>query len=106
MNYHAVMPFGKWQDYDIVDVMAAEPSYLAWFFVCAEAADEEILSAIARLPGFGECLDRFARKVRRPDVLARIPAALLRYESMTMSVCSPADLDGLCDRLFNPQAGD
>ena len=50
MNQTVTMPFGKWRDYDIRDVMAAEPSYLAWFFVCVED-DDETLSAIAMLPG-------------------------------------------------------
>jgi hypothetical protein len=102
MNDHATMPFGKWQDYDIREVMTAEPSYLAWFFVCVEdGADEDLMRSIAALPDFGACLERFVRKARHPDVLARIPAALRRYEAMTAPACSAEELDSLCDRLFN-----
>ena len=95
----AVMPIGKHKGKALAAVMQEEPSYLCWFYDTVDGF-EDIKQTIAALPGFPAILAKYRERKQLKDktLEQRIEEVVCRMFAVEPS---PAEVDSLCDQLFN-----
>ena len=98
------MPIGKHKGKALAAVMQEEPSYLCWFYDTVDGF-EDIKQAIAALPEFAARLAKYRERKQLKDktLEQRIEEVVCRMFAVEPS---PAEVDSLCDRLFNGPEGE
>ena len=93
------LPFGKHKGKSLEIVFAEEPSYLCWFYDAVDGF-ENVKQAIAALPEFATILAKYRerRQFKDKSLEQRIEEVVCRMFAVDPR---PADVDSLCDRLFN-----
>ena len=94
-----VMPIGKHKGKALSVVFAEEPGYLCWFYDTVDGFGD-VKEAIAALPEFPARLTKYRerKEIKDRSLEQRIEEVVSRMFAVEPS---PAELDDLCDRLFN-----
>ena len=95
------MPFGKFRNKPVSDVLRRDPSYLAWFCDTVDG-NEGVKQAIRALPGFSEASRRYSlrKNVGMPQVRPPVEEAELPNMGVDPRL-SREDLDRLCKEVFD-----
>ncbi len=93
------LPFGKHKGRTLREIMHEDPSYLAWFYDSVED-QQDIKAAMEALPEFPMQLAKYRerKEIRGKSIDRRIEETVSRMFAVEPS---PAQLDALCNRLFN-----
>ncbi len=98
-NDEIMLPFGKFKDRTLREIMHEEPTYLAWFYDSVED-QQELKTAMEALPDFPARLAAYRerRSVKQrtlEETIEEVVTRMFRVEPTQQEV------DRLCDELFH-----